>query len=185
MQTWLLVTIIAVAAAAVVVKRLIGEPVNLRDLFGPPVVLTALGVWSVLEAEELNGADAGWAVGGCLIGLGLGALRGATVALSRRNGVLYQRYTGRTFLVVVLALLASALYGLLAGKLGMHEAARPVNLSIGVGFLGEALVIGYRGLRGGTPFAPERPGPLDRYAGRSGRSGRSGRFDWFDRFIRR
>ncbi|WP_380280213.1 DUF1453 domain-containing protein [Kitasatospora purpeofusca] len=173
MDTWLLVTIVVVAAVAVVVKRLIGEPVNVRDLFGPPVVLTALGVWSVLEVEELNGADVGWVVGGCLIGLGLGALRGATVAVFARDGVLYQRYTGRTFLVVVAAFLASALYGLLARRLGMHEAARPVNLSIGVGFLGEALVIGYRGLRSRTPFAPERPGPLDGHA------------DRIDRFIRR
>ncbi|MFE6866741.1 DUF1453 domain-containing protein [Kitasatospora sp. NPDC057692] len=180
MRAWLLVTVIAVAAVAVVVKRLIGEPVNLRDLFGPPVVLTALGVWSVLEAGEPDGADVGWVVGGCLIGLGLGALRGATVALSRRDGVLYQRYTGRTFLVVVLALLASALYGLLAGRLGMHEAARPVNLSIGVGFLGEALVIGGRGLRGGTPFAPERPSPLDGYADRVDRL-----TDRIDRLLRR
>ncbi|MFF2661107.1 DUF1453 domain-containing protein [Kitasatospora sp. NPDC058032] len=166
MNTWLLVTIIAVAAVAVVVKRLIGEPVNVRDLFGPPVVLTALGVWSLLEAEDLNGADVGWVVGGCLIGLGLGALRGRTVALSTRNGVLHQRYTGRTFLVIVVAFLASALYGLLARELGMHGDARPLNLSIGVGFLGEALVIGYRGLRAGTPFAPEKPGLLDRYGER-------------------
>ncbi|WP_344325817.1 DUF1453 domain-containing protein [Kitasatospora putterlickiae] len=161
MPTWLLVTIIAGAAVAVVAKRMIGEPVNVRDLFGPPVVLTALGVWSVLEAGGLNGADLGWVVGGCLIGLGLGALRGATVAVFTRDGVLHQRYTGRTFLVILLAFLASGLYGLLARKLGMHPEARPINLSIGVGFLGEALVIGYRGLRNGTPFAPEKPGPLD------------------------
>ncbi|MER5354476.1 hypothetical protein ABT093_29615 [Kitasatospora sp. NPDC002551] len=44
----------------------------------------------------------------------------------------------------------------------MHEDARPLNLAIGTGFLGEALVIGYRGLRSGAAFAPERPGPLDR-----------------------
>ncbi|BAU85678.1 hypothetical protein SLA_4794 [Streptomyces laurentii] len=52
------------------------------------------------------------------------------------------------------------------------EDARPMNLSIGVGFLGEALVIGYRGLRGGTPFAPEKPSLLDAYTGRGDQSRR-------------
>ncbi|MFE6100454.1 DUF1453 domain-containing protein [Streptomyces laurentii] len=166
MNTWLLVVIIAVAAVAVVVKRLIGEPLNVRDLFGPAVVLTALGVWSVAEAEQLNGTDIAWVTGGCVIGLGLGMVRGATVVVFEKRGILHQRYTARTFGVIVAAFVLSALYGLLAGKLGMREDARPVNLSIGVGFLGEALVIGHRGLRSGTPFAPEKPSPLDAYTGR-------------------
>ncbi|WP_399927495.1 hypothetical protein [Streptomyces kanamyceticus] len=38
----------------------------------------------------------------------------------------------------------------------MHENARPLQLAIGVSFLGEALVIGYRGMTSGVPFAPAR-----------------------------
>ncbi|MGG7570207.1 hypothetical protein [Streptomyces sirii] len=38
----------------------------------------------------------------------------------------------------------------------MHENARPVQLSIGVNFLGESLIVGRRGMASGIPFAPAR-----------------------------
>ncbi|MBD0676969.1 DUF1453 domain-containing protein [Streptomyces sp. CBMA156] len=173
MNTWLLVAIIAVGAVALIIKRLIGEPINVRDLFGPAVVLTALGIWSVAEVKELNGTDIGWVLGGSVISLGFGLVRGSTVVVFEKNEVLHQRYTPKTFLVIVAAFVASALYGLLAKKMGMHEDARPMNLSIGIGFLGEALVIGYRGLLKGGNFAPEKPSLLDKYTGR-GDQGRQG-----------
>ncbi|MFF0060350.1 DUF1453 domain-containing protein [Streptomyces sp. NPDC005279] len=166
MNIWLLVTIIAVVAVAVVVKRLMGEPLNARDLFAPPLVLTGLGIWALAEVEELSGTDLGWVIGGAVVGVGLGALRGATIQVYPKDGILFQRYTGRTFLVIVGSLVVMAGFGFLAVRMGMHEEARPINLSIGVGFLGEALVVGARGLASGVPFAPEKPSLLDRYSGR-------------------
>lgn len=156
MNGWLLAALILVAVVAVIIKRLRGEPVNARDLFAPPAVLIAIGVFSVARAEGLTDADIAWAAGGALLGCALGALRGVTVELSDRDGFLWQRYTGRTFGVTVISLLAMAGFGLLAVRMGMHEAARPAQLGIGVSFLGEALAVGYRGLASGTPFAPER-----------------------------
>ncbi|GAA2931840.1 hypothetical protein GCM10020221_29590 [Streptomyces thioluteus] len=155
MSTWLLVVVIAVVAVVVVVKRLTGEPLNARDLFAPPVVLTGLGVWALCEADGLTGADAAWATVGAVLGLALGAVRGTTIRIFERDGVLWHRYTGRTFLVLVASLAVSAGFGLFASAMGMHEGARPVQLSIGVGFLGEALVVGRRALASGVPFAPE------------------------------
>ncbi|TJZ42761.1 DUF1453 family protein [Streptomyces piniterrae] len=156
MNGWLLAAIILAVAIVVIIKRLRGEPVNARDLFVPPVVLIAIGVTSLAKADGLTGTDYAWAAAGAVLGCALGALRGATVRLFDRDGVLWQRYTGRTFLVTVLSLLAMAGYGLLATKLGMHEKARPTQLGIGISFLGEALAVAYRGLATGTPFAAER-----------------------------
>ncbi|GHC54406.1 DUF1453 domain-containing protein [Streptomyces cinnamoneus] len=156
MNVWLLAGLITAVVIVVVIKRLIGEPLNARDLFGPPVVLSGLGVWALYKAEHLTGADIAWAVGGVALGIALGALRGTTVRVFEKQGVLWQRYTGRTFLVLVASAAVMAGFGLLATRMGMHEQARPTQLSIGVGFLGEALVIGARGLASGVPFAPER-----------------------------
>ncbi|MFI1972291.1 DUF1453 domain-containing protein [Streptomyces cinnamoneus] len=156
MNVWLLAGLIAVAAVAVIAKRLGGEPLNVRDLFAPAVVLTALGGWSVYRAHDLTGGDLAWAVAGVALGLALGALRGRTVHVFEKQGVLWQRYTGRTFLVIALSVPVMGGFALLAASMGMHEQARPVQLSIGVGFLGEALVIGRRGLVSGIPFAPDR-----------------------------
>ncbi|MEU5048678.1 DUF1453 domain-containing protein [Streptomyces sp. NPDC021096] len=158
MNVWLLAGLIAVGVVAVVIKRLIGEPLKARDLFVTPLVLTGLGVLALSHAQRLNGADIAWTVTGAVLGLALGAVRGRTVQVFEKQGVLWQRYTGRTFLVLVVSVVVMGGFGLLAAKMGMHEEARPMQLSIGVGFLGEALVIGRRGMVSGVPFAPERSG---------------------------
>ncbi|GHF25855.1 hypothetical protein GCM10010218_03200 [Streptomyces mashuensis] len=154
MNIWLLAGVIAVVVVIVVVKRLAGEPLDARDLFGPALVLTAIGTWTVVRNEAgLTGTDLAWTVSGAVLGLALGAARGATVRVFEKEGVLWQRYTGRTFLVLAVSLAVMAGFGWLAARGGMHEGARPVQLSIGVGFLGEALVVGARGLATGVPFA--------------------------------
>ncbi|MEU2853386.1 DUF1453 domain-containing protein [Streptomyces syringium] len=156
MNGWALAALITIVAIIVVIRRLRGEPLNARDLFGAPLVLTGLGIWALCEADGLTGTDLVWVVAGSVLGIALGALRGATVQVFGKEGVLWQRYTGRTFLIALGSLLIMAGYGFLAARLGMHANARPVQLSIGVGFLGEALAVGFRGLASGIPFAPER-----------------------------
>ncbi|MFE6052326.1 DUF1453 domain-containing protein [Kitasatospora sp. NPDC056446] len=158
MSGWVYVVLIAVVVVVVVVRRLRGEPLNARDLFGPPVVLTGLGLWAPWQRHGLGAGDAAWVVTGAVLGAALGAVRGATIRVYEREGVLWQRYTGRTFLVAVLSLAVMAGFAALAAHFGLAADARPVQLSIGVGFLGEALVVGWRGLASGIPFAPERRG---------------------------
>lgn len=158
MNNWVHVALIAAVVVVVVVRRLRGEPLNARDLFAPPVVLTGLGLWALSQRHGLGVGDYVWIGAGAALGVAFGALRGATIRVYEREGVLWQRYTGRTFLVAALSLAVMAGFAVLAEHSGLAADARPVQLSIGVGFLGEALVVGYRGLTSGTPFAPERQG---------------------------
>lgn len=155
MNVWLLTALIAAGVVAIVVKRLRGEPLNARDLFAAPLILTGLGAWTLWKAEGIGVADTVWVTAGALLGVSLGAVRGLTIQVFEREGVLWQRYTGRTFVVMAVSALISFGFGLLASRMGMHPQARPVQLSIGVGFLGEALAVGARGLMTGVPFAPE------------------------------
>ncbi|WP_030058387.1 MULTISPECIES: hypothetical protein [Streptomyces] len=156
MNGWVHAGLIAAVVVAVVIRRLRGEPLNARDLFGPPVVLTGLGVWALLQHHGLGPGDYAWVAAGAVLGVALGAVRGATIRVYERDGVLWQRYVGRTFLVAALSLAVMAGFSLLAEHFGLARDARPVQLSIGVGFLGEALVVGFRALASGVPFAPER-----------------------------
>ncbi|MEU7160787.1 DUF1453 domain-containing protein [Streptomyces chrestomyceticus] len=160
MNGWLLAAIVAAVLVLVVVKRLKGEPVNIRDLFAGPAVLTGLGVLFIAKADGVTGTDIAWVAPGAFLGLGLGAARGTLVRLFEKEGVLWQCYTGRTFLVVIASLLISAGYGAFAEHMGMHPYARPTQLTIGVSFLGESLLIYYRARKTGTPFAPEQESPL-------------------------
>ncbi|MEU1783389.1 DUF1453 domain-containing protein [Streptomyces abikoensis] len=155
MNAWVSAALIAAVAVAVVVKRLRGEPLNARELFAAPLILTGIGAWTLWKAEGVGVADAFWVAGGALLGVSLGVVRGLTIQVFEKEGVLWQRYTGRTFAVMAVSALVSFGFGLLAGRMGMHPQARPVQLSIGVGFLGEALAVGARGLMAGVPFAPE------------------------------
>ncbi|MCZ1013228.1 DUF1453 family protein [Streptomyces noursei] len=156
MNPWLLAAIIAVVVIAVVLKRISGEPVNARELFVAPAVLTGIGILSLIKKTHLTGTDLTWIIAGAVLGAALGALRGATVQLVDRGGVLWQRYTGRSFVVLSGSLAVTVGFSILAVKMGMHENARPIQLSIGVSFLGESLMVGRRGMASGIPFAPAR-----------------------------
>ncbi|KWT60486.1 hypothetical protein ADL21_18415 [Streptomyces albus subsp. albus] len=162
MNGWLLAALIAAVLVLVIVRRLKGEPVHVRELFAGPVVLTGLGIAFIAKADNVTGTDLAWVTPGAFLGLALGAVRGCLVHLGERDGALWQRYTGRTFAVVIASLLVSAGYDILAEHMGMHPYARPTQLTIGVSFLGESLLIYFRARRTGTPFAPESGrSPLD------------------------
>lgn len=157
MNGWLSTLVVAALVVGVVIRRLTGEPLNARDLLAPPVVLTGIGVWSVAKAADgLTPADYAWVVAGSALGFALGAWRGSSVQVFERGGTAWQRYTGRTFLFALCGFAVMAGFALVAVRTGVHAAARPVTLSIGVSFLGESVAVGLRGLASGLPFAAER-----------------------------
>ncbi|MEU4118403.1 DUF1453 domain-containing protein [Kitasatospora sp. NPDC028055] len=119
------------------------------------MVLTGIGLWVLWQRHGLGVGDYVWIGAGAVLGTAFGAARGATIRVHEREGVLWQRYTGWTFLMAAVSLVAMVGFAMLAERNGLAADARPVQLSIGVGFLGEALVVGYRALSSGTPFAPE------------------------------
>ncbi|WP_433263313.1 DUF1453 domain-containing protein [Actinosynnema sp. CS-041913] len=144
--------LVAVGVAAVVVKRFLGEPLSARDLVGPPVVLLGFGIYG-LTKTPLTAVDVLWLAVGSVVGVALGVLRGTTIRLFTRDGVLWQRYTPWTLAVWVGSFAVNAGLGFVAVSAGMHAEARPMTLSIGVGLLGELVPIGLRAVRSGVPFA--------------------------------
>jgi len=151
---WVLTAIVLAALAYVVVKRSIGEPLNVRDLMVPPLILIVLGVRELMEAEGLTAVDLGWLICVSVVGAVCGGARAATLRLYLRDGVLWQRYTRRTFVVWPVSLLVSGGFGLLATTAGMSNDARSVMLSIGVSLAGEGVVAGVRGAMTGRRFSP-------------------------------
>ncbi|WP_431902100.1 hypothetical protein [Nonomuraea sp. bgisy101] len=151
-MTVLNIVLIVGLVGYVVVRRMIGEPLNARDVYVPPLVLIGLGI-HVLSAVALTPVDVLWLVISGLVALGFGAMRASTTGLFEREGVLWQRYTWRTLVVWVVSAAASIGVGLLATRFGLHEQARPISLSIGVGLAGEALVTAVRARVIGVPYA--------------------------------
>lgn len=155
MHTWMVVALVVAAVGYTIVRPAIGEPVNVRDLFGAPVVLLAIGGYSLGKDPDVTGVDIAWLAGTSAAGLALGVWRGATVRLMVKDGALWQRYPARTYLVWVVSLVVNGGLGILAAHAGMHADARPMTLSIGVGLLGEALAVGLRAMATGVPFSVE------------------------------
>ncbi|WP_327590182.1 hypothetical protein OHA25_26560 [Nonomuraea sp. NBC_00507] len=118
----------------------------------PPVVLVAVGVHG-LAKQGLSALDVGWLAVTVLLGVAFGAVRAATTVLYARNGVLWQRYTAKTLVVWVATFAAGVGVGALAITVGMHPEARSMPLSIGVGLLGEALVVLLRSRVAGVPLS--------------------------------
>ena len=162
MRTWLLIALAVAVVVAIIVRRLRGEPLVARDVFGAPVILIGIGVYGLTKLETFTVTDGLWLALGAMIGCGLGAVRAATTKLFERDGVLWLRYTGWTFGVWVLSMVVNFGIGFLATLAGAHPDARPVTLSIGVSLLGEALVMGMRAKTTGLPYAPSSDSVLSR-----------------------
>jgi hypothetical protein len=134
---------------------MIGEPLVAKDVYVPPLVLVAVGVHG-LAKQSLSALDVGWIAVTVLLGVAFGAIRAATAVLYPQHGVLWQRYTVKTLVVWVVTFAVSVGVGVLAVATGMHPEARSMPLSIGVGLLGEALVVLFRSRAAGVPLAPDK-----------------------------
>ncbi|MEV6907541.1 DUF1453 domain-containing protein [Amycolatopsis sp. NPDC051071] len=163
MNGWLLAGLI-IGVVVVLTMRVIGEPLNWRDLLAPPIVLIIIGVVGMANFEELNGGDVAWVVGGSVIGFAFGAARGATVKLYEKKGELWQKYTVWSLVLFVVGVATTFGFGLVAVKFGMHPEARPYQLAIGISFAGEAAVLFPRGLAMDAPFAKDKERPWDKWA---------------------
>ena len=134
------VLIIAALVVYSVVRRMAGQPLVAKDVYVAPVILVGIGLHGLLKLD-LAALDLFWLVLTALIGVAFGAIRAATTRVFPKDGVLWQRYTWKTLVVWVATAAISFGVGALALATGMHEEVKSIPLSMGVGLLGEALVI--------------------------------------------
>ncbi|TDE40578.1 DUF1453 domain-containing protein [Nonomuraea mesophila] len=120
-----------------------------------PLIMVGIGIHGLREID-LSVADLLWLAVTGLCGVAFGALRAATTVVFQKGGVLWQGCTGRTLVVWALTLVAGFGVGALAVAAGMIPEARSMPISIGVGLLGEAVVILLKSARSGVPYAQSR-----------------------------
>ncbi|TDC08942.1 DUF1453 domain-containing protein [Nonomuraea longispora] len=149
------ILIVAGLVVYVVVARLAGRPLVAKDVYVLPLIMVVIGIHGLRELD-LSVADLLWLVVTGLCGVAFGALRAATTVVFQKGGVLWQRYTGRTLVVWALTLVAGFGVGALAVAAGMNPEARSMPISVGVGLLGEAVVILLKSARSGVPYAQSR-----------------------------
>lgn len=150
----------------VVVRRLRGEPLDLKDAVATPAILLLIGGHTIAETHPTP-TDLTWLVILSAISVGFGAARSATTIIERRDEVFVQRYRWKTFALLLASLLVSAGAGLVAQRFGMHEEARPMIFTIGLGLAGEGAITLIRAARLGVPLpwseaAPAHQGARER-----------------------
>lgn len=169
------VAIAGVFVVLMVVRRLAGQPVQGSRLVLPPLILIGVGGYQLAtHAGELTGTAAVSLVVTAAVSVVFGVARAATMRLFERDGYLWQRYTGWTFLVMVGAFAARAGVRLVLPMTGGHvDTHNPgamfsgsaghvlmatMLLTSGLGFVGESLVIGSKVMNSGVPLAPSGRG---------------------------
>ncbi|GAA4531398.1 DUF1453 domain-containing protein [Amycolatopsis samaneae] len=161
MNGWVVAALVCAGVVVVIVRRLRGEPLVAKEVFGTPFILIVIGGSSLLK-QHLTVTDVLWLALASAVGIAFGAIRARTTKLFERDGVLWQRYTGWTFAVWAVSLAVNFGIGALAVANGMHEQARPMPLSIGLSLLGEALMIAWRAKETGVPYAQPKTNGLVR-----------------------
>lgn len=137
-------------------KRMIGEPLQSKELYGTPLLLIGLGIHTLLKISGWEAIDVVWLIIAITVGILLGMIRGVTLTLFTKNAVLWYRYSVKTIIIFVVAFLINFGVGYMAHASGADEKTRPITLSMGVGFAGEAIVVGLRASRLGGRFAPNK-----------------------------
>jgi hypothetical protein len=169
MSGTLQVVLIIAVITYVLIRRLIGEPAEAKRMLILPTVLTVIGVTDLKNLPH-SGTALVFLAGTVLISAVLGALRGASIKLSRRTGLVFMRYTAVTVGLWVANIAVKFGGNLLLGGIDKSGAAAlgdTVLLTVGIGMLLEGVVVLGRALRSGEQViwsqgrdgAPHRTSP--------------------------
>ncbi|WP_037367357.1 DUF1453 family protein [Amycolatopsis orientalis] len=145
------IVLIVAAVGYVMVRRLIGEPAQAKQMLILPAVLSAVGL-STVSGDVKTATSLVFLVGTAAISVVLGVLRGASVRISRRDGAAFVRYTPVTVGLWVANIVLKVGVNFALNAFDPRDAGGVSNsllLTIGVGVLAEGLVVLYRALRAG------------------------------------
>ena len=137
------IVLIVAVAALVIGKRLTGRPVDTRRSVVMPGVLAVYGFFILQKAGTVTHTDQVWLAILAAVSVAIGLVRGTTIHLYERNGVLWARYRPITLLLWIgsIALrfgLDHVAVGEGAGKAVM---ASSTMLMFGLSLAAESLVV--------------------------------------------
>jgi|GEM_PF-1593893 len=142
------IILILVAVGYILFRRMIGEQAEARRMLILPAVLTIIGLTDVSKDVKTPGAVV-LLVATAAISLAIGALRGATVRISAREGVAFVQYTVLTVVlwVVNVAIKFGANVGLrIVDPSDSAALSNSLLLTLGAGMLMEGLIVLARAL---------------------------------------
>jgi hypothetical protein len=143
------VVLILAAVCYILARRMIGEPAQAKRMLILPAVFLVIGL-SDVSGDTQSMVSILFLAGTGAISVVLGALRGASVRVSERDGLAFIRYTGVTVGLWVVNLVIKFGANFALGTVDAHDAASVSNslfLTLGAGMLVEGVVVLARVLR--------------------------------------
>lgn len=144
------IVLILAAIAYILIRRVMGEPAQVRRMVILPMVLTVIGL-SDVSGDVRTRLSLLFLLATAAISVVLGVLRGVSVRISDRDGVAFVRYTAFTVVLWVVSLAIRFGANLALGAIDPTDAGAVGNsllLTLGLGILAEGLVVLSRAVRG-------------------------------------
>ncbi|MFF3910264.1 DUF1453 domain-containing protein [Streptomyces sp. NPDC001848] len=145
------IVLVVAAVGYLLVRRMAGEPAQGKRMLVLPAVLGLIGL-SEVSGVVRTPSSVLYLAAAAAISVAFGALRGASVRISRHDGYAFVQYTGIT--VALWALNLAVGFG---GKFALHSfdpkdagtIGDGLLLTLGLGILAESLAALYRSMRRG------------------------------------
>ncbi len=145
------VEIIVIVAAVVYVmaRRLIGEPAEAKRMLLLPAVLTVIGVADLGKVAQ-SASTIAFLVGTTAVSMVIGLLRGASIRVFARDGIVIMRYTVVTVVLWAVNFAIKFGAGFALGAIdpaAAHAASSGLLLTLGAGMLVEGLTVLAKAMR--------------------------------------
>ncbi|GAB2842002.1 hypothetical protein GCM10027176_52340 [Actinoallomurus bryophytorum] len=143
------VILIIGAVGYILARRLLGEPAEAKRMLLLPAVLAGVGLVDLTKVTQ-SPASIGFLVGTTVLSLVLGLLRGASIRVFDKDGIVYLRYTATTVVLWGINLGvkfgASVLLGLV-DPTAEHVGSSGLMFTLGVGMVLEGLAVLSKAMR--------------------------------------
>jgi len=153
-MNWLQILLIVFVAALVIGKRMAGRPVDTRRSVVMPGVLAVYGVVILHKSgTALTHTDQIWLVLQAAVSVVIGLVRGSTIRLYERNGVVWARYRPITLLLWIGSIAARFALEAAAVASGADKSAMTssIMLMFGLSLAAESLIVLPRAHASGIP----------------------------------
>ncbi|WP_433179568.1 hypothetical protein [Actinoallomurus sp. CA-150999] len=137
------------AVGYILARRLLGEPAEAKRMLLLPAVLAGVGLTDLAKVHQ-SPVSIGFLVGSTALSLVLGLLRGASIRVFDKDGIVYLRYTATTVVLWVINLAvrfgASVVLGVV-DPTAEHAGSSGLMLTLGAGMLVEGLAVLSKAMR--------------------------------------
>ncbi|MEV0403199.1 DUF1453 domain-containing protein [Actinoallomurus sp. NPDC050550] len=137
------------AVGYILARRLLGEPAEAKRMLLLPAVLAGVGLTDLAKVHQ-SPVSIGFLAGSTVLSLVLGLLRGASIRVFDKDGIVYLRYTATTVVLWGINLAvrfgASVMLGVV-DPTAEHAGSSGLMLTLGAGMVVEGLAVLSKAMR--------------------------------------